>query len=123
MASWGEKTIESYLQKMNLKYTKEQTFPWLNPQRCDFCCEEYHTIIEVDGQQHYKETKFFKRTLAEQQRADRRKDDLCTDHFYQVIRIPYNKIKILTPEVLYYMVTHPKYGQVRNLKNLISVEQ
>ena len=122
MTSQGEKIIESYLQKMNLNYTKEQTFPWLGRQRCDFYCQEYYTVIEVDGIQHYKETDFFKKSLYEQQKSDQRKDKLCTDHYLQVIRIPYNKISILTPKILYSMITHPKYGRVRNLKNLIDIK-
>lgn len=71
--------------------------------------------------QHYKDNNFFQ-NIKDQQERDQRKDKLLTEHYFQVIRIPYNKLDVLTDKSLIYMITHPKYGKVRNLKNLVSCE-
>lgn len=119
--SKGELLIESYLKENNIDYSIEHTFSWLSPQRCDFFCKDYYTVIEVDGAQHYKDSNFFA-SLEKQQKQDKKKDNLCTSYGFQVIRIPYNKLKLLKSETLIYMITHPKYGKVRNLKNLVGYE-
>lgn len=54
-------------------------------------------LIEYDGEQHYKETSFFKYTLQQQQEIDREKDDFAKQKKIPLLRIPYwdrNKISI-----------------------------
>lgn len=72
--------------------------------------------------QHFKKIKNetdqqFKRRLY----LDKHKNEILTHHLFQVIRIPYNKLNIITPEFLINMITHPRYGKVRDLKNLVSL--
>ena len=120
--SKGEKLIQSWLEQYDIDFTIEQTFSWLGQQRCDFYIEKYKTVIEVDGMQHFKKIKNetdqqFKRRLY----LDKHKNEILTHHLFQVIRIPYNKLNIITPEFLINMITHPRYGKVRDLKNLVSL--
>lgn len=120
--SKGEKLIQSWLEQYDIEFTIEQTFSWLGQQRCDFYIEKYNTVIEVDGMQHFKKMKDeTDRQFKYRQYLDKHKDEMLTQHCFQVIRIPYNKLNIITPEFLINMITHPRYGKVRDLKNLVSL--
>lgn len=120
--SKGERLIQSWLEQNNIEFTTEQTFSWLGQQRCDFYIEKYRTVIEVDGMQHFKKMeKETERQFKYRQYLDKHKNEMLTDHFFQVIRIPYNKLNIITPEFLINMIIHPRYGKVRDLKNLVSL--
>jgi very-short-patch-repair endonuclease len=53
----------------------------------DFCIEEYKIIIELDGIQHFKKVKHFRKTPEEQKKRDLYKQKCANDNGYSVIRI------------------------------------
>ena len=123
MVSKGEQLIESFLQEKNFKYEKEKTFEDLKKKaklRFDFYIPEYWTLIEVDGEQHNK-VGFYHPThenLRQSLKRDKRKDEYCIKKLYKLIRIPYNKLDLLTADILEAKIKTPKYGKVYNLENL-----
>lgn len=89
--SKGEKIIESYLIKNNIKYEKEKKFKdckYKNPLPFDFYLEDYNTCIEYDGMQHYVN---IHNTLKIQQIRDNIKNDYCKKNKINLLRIPYTK--------------------------------
>lgn len=123
--SKGEKIIEQYLTEENFSFVKEYVFSDLkykNSLRCDFYIDKYKTIIEVDGKQHYKKDKKETEEDFQQRLArDKTKDEYAIKHGFKLIRIPYNKLNIITPKYLAKKIKEPKFGRVYNLSNLISV--
>lgn len=55
----------------------------------DFYLPNKNAVIEVNGQQHYYETKTFKQTLSDRQRVDNIKKEYCLKHNIKYIEIPY----------------------------------
>ncbi len=53
----------------------------------DFCFEEYKTIVELDGEQHFKDIKYFKSTSEETQKVDKYKMIQAKNNGYSIIRI------------------------------------
>ena len=53
----------------------------------DFCIEEYKIIIELDGIQHFKKVKHFRKTPEEQKERDLYKQKCANDNGYSIIRI------------------------------------
>lgn len=92
--SKGEKIIENWLNKANIKYFYDQ--PYFkdllsdkgNPLRPDFILPDYKIWIEYDGEFHYKD--FYKDGSYELiQISDKRKDEYAKKHNWKLIRIPY----------------------------------
>jgi len=60
--SYPEKFVFSLLSQLGLKFTHQLTsvnFKWVGKFRYDFYLNDYNTIIEVNGDQHYNERKNF----------------------------------------------------------------
>lgn len=101
MSSIGEEKIEQILLKNHIDFIREKTFKDLKngTYRFDFYLPQYDSVIEFQGQQHYKFiSKFFKNRsefLAAQER-DRRKISYCLANQITIYCIPYwelNNIK------------------------------
>lgn len=87
-----EYLVEQYLIDKNIKYTKQKRFSWCREKRLlpfDFFIEDYNTVIEVHGQQHYYENQDFCLTLKEQQERDAYKKQKCEDNGVKYIEIPF----------------------------------
>ena len=101
-----EKIIKSELDNYNIKYIEQKRFDncrsditnYMLP--FDFYLEDYNTIIEVDGEGHYKPINFrgiskekskqtYKRTIYN----DKIKNKFCKNNNIKLIRIPYTEIK------------------------------
>lgn len=101
-----EKIIKSELDNYNIKYIEQKRFDncrsditnYMLP--FDFYLEDYNTIIEVDGEGHYKPINFhgiskekskqiYKRTIYN----DEIKNKFCKNNNIKLIRIPYTEIK------------------------------
>lgn len=119
LRSKGEEAISKILNQNNINFIPQKTF-----EDCvfkdtnkkalfDFYLQDYNTIIEYDGIQHFKvnqgwntEEKFLK-TKAH----DSYKTDWCEIHGYNLIRIPYTvkleelTLKDLLPDTSKYIVT------------------
>ena len=58
-------------------------------------------LVEVDGEQHYKEGNFFPQTLKARQKDDQIKNEYAWSHNIPLIRIPYSAIDSLTIEDIF----------------------
>lgn len=101
-----EKIIKSELDNYNIKYVEQKRFNncrsnitnYMLP--FDFYLENYNTIIEVDGEGHYKPVNFngiskekSKQTYERTIYNDKIKNKFCKDNNIKLIRIPYTEIK------------------------------
>lgn len=97
--SVGEIKIKKILDENNIKYKSEYIFSELPNRRYDFALLDENDnviqLIEFDGEQHFIETKFFKKTLKEQQEIDNEKTIFAKNKGIKLVRIPYWKRKNL----------------------------
>ena len=88
-----EKQVESYLIENNFNYSVQKRFENCNNGKSsfDFCLYSENDIIliEVQGQQHYKEVEIFSDTLNEVQLRDKIKEDFCRNNNILLIKIPF----------------------------------
>ena len=91
--SKGEDKIIRLLRAANIKFEREKTFSDLRGGkfRYDFYLPSYNILIEVDGEQHFKQVKVFQKTRSDslkQQENDRRKNSYALANKIMLIRIP-----------------------------------
>jgi DNA-directed RNA polymerase subunit RPC12/RpoP len=97
--SKGEKIINDYLLKNNIKFIREYKFENCKDKRVlpfDFYLEDYNILIEYDGELHYKESryrdsKYNKDKLNKQILHDNIKNEYCKNNHIKLIRIPYTE--------------------------------
>lgn len=111
--SQGERKIRELLNNNNINYQTEKTF-----ETCKFIDTNYHArfdfyinnsyLIEFDGEQHFKPTRFDTSISEEKaqenfvkiQKKDKYKNKWCKDNDIPLIRIPYTRLKDLCLEDL-----------------------
>lgn len=101
--STGELKIRKLLDDNNIQYKAEYIFEELPNRRYDFAILKNNKVIhliEFDGEQHYIEAPFFKKTLKEQQDIDIEKTNFAINKGISLTRIPYWKRESLTFEDL-----------------------
>lgn len=96
--SKGEELIEYFLKKHKVQYVKEKTFSDLRngKLRFDFYLPLTNTLIEIDGEQHFKFTPHFhktKRDFTHAKQNDYYKNSYALAHGLQLYRIPYWEIE------------------------------
>lgn len=99
--SKGEGIIAKILDKNNIKYIREFSFPdstW----RYDFFLPDLNILIECDGMQHYKPIKFYGgvKGLNKIQKRDRQKNKLADKNNMILIRVQYNTITALVNDFI-----------------------
>lgn len=82
-------SILDYLSKINVEYQTELRLK--NNRYYDIYIEEFNLIIEVHGEQHYKDIKFFKRTLEEEQENDIQKERYAIEQGFNYMVISYKE--------------------------------
>lgn len=92
-----ENKIMELLKAAKLSFYREKSFSDLKKGlfRFDFYLPNYHgrpTIIEVDGEQHFKPI-YGRQAFLKGQEHDRRKNSYCLANNILLYRIPYWKIK------------------------------
>ena len=92
--SKGEDKIIRLLRAANIKFEREKTFSDLRGGkfRYDFYLPSYNILIEVDGEQHFKQVKVFQKTRSDflkQQENDRRKNSYALANGIILLRIPF----------------------------------
>ncbi len=104
--SSGEKRIREFFDKNGIKYEREKRFPDCRDNKSlpfDFYIPEKNTIIEFDGQHHYKDIDGYN-NYSITNKHDNIKNEYCKKNGITLIRIPYwsgNCInEILTKELL-----------------------
>lgn len=101
--SVGERRIRQWLTDNNIEFIQEKWFGDCrdkNPLPFDFYIPHINTIIEFDGQQHFKETHFFSHSNPKFNNSitsyikyhDNIKTDYCISNNINLIRIPYTEI-------------------------------
>lgn len=84
--------VSKYLDNKNIQYLREYRFidcRYKNPLPFDFYLPKYNCCIEVNGEQHYYNNKWFSQTLQERQFYDNIKKQYCIDNNIQLIILPY----------------------------------
>lgn len=94
MMSKYEEQIVKILKQERIKIQREKTFSDLKHGlfRFDFYLPEKNTIIEVDGEQHFKPI-YGRQSFLKGQEHDRRKNSYCLANGILLYRIPYWEIK------------------------------
>ena len=97
-SSSGERLIESYLIKHNLRYKSEKKFKNCKDKKelpFDFYLPEQNLCIEYDGIQHFKPIEFFggQNTFDKRKKHDQIKNNFCDNNNISLIRINYLEIK------------------------------
>lgn len=92
--SKGEDQIAYLLGKKRIRYIREKNFPNLRggKLRFDFYLPDTSTLIEVDGEQHFKYTDYFYKTKTEFHHAkqnDYYKNSFALAKKYKLYRIPF----------------------------------
>lgn len=109
------------LKQNRIPFQREVSFKGLNglknvPLRFDFAIfkgQKLIALLEYDGEQHFKFTKHFHKSIFDFKRArewDRRKNSYCLTHGIPLIRIPYWDLENLTFNSLF---SNPNY-RVKN---------
>lgn len=112
-----EDKVANILNTHNIKYLREYSFPDLvglknTPLRFDFAILKENKIlllIEIDGEQHFKFTKHFHKTVFDFMKArewDRKKNSYCLVKRIPLIRVPYWDLDKLTFNSLF---SNPNY--------------
>lgn len=102
--SYNEKIMESILEQLNIKAIKEYSPFWAKLKRYDYYIEKYNILIEMNGEQHYKNKFTIKSdsTLEIEQQNDMYKEQLAKE----------NGIK-------HYIQLDCRYSQLEYIKNSI----
>ena len=79
--SFAEKFFYQLFEQLGIKFVwqvSRTTLKWIeNLNRYDFYLPDYNCIVEIHGEQHYKQQGRFRRTLAEEQENDKQKQLLA----------------------------------------------
>ena len=75
--SGGEIALLNFFKNKNLNFVYNKFYKWLNNYQLDFYFPEYKLAVEVQGQQHFRETKYFQTNLETQIKRDKEKKELC----------------------------------------------
>lgn len=107
--SAGETIIETLLIENQINFKCEFQFDDLftsfnNKAKFDFAILDKTNnvirLIEYDGEQHFRESDFFKGSLKQRQKYDAIKNEYALSHNIPLVRIPYWEIKNITLELL-----------------------
>lgn len=104
--SKGENKIIKILIELNINFKTQFSFKkCINPKTqkrmyFDFYLPDYSCCIEYDGEQHFKESDFFKDSLKDIQYRDSIKNEFCKNNNIKLIRIPYTDYDKLNEEYL-----------------------
>lgn len=99
--SKGETVIAKWLRENHINFEREKTFKDcknLQSLKFDFYLLDYNLLIEYDGEQHFKISRFGNKSIEEatemlkkQKENDNIKNNWCKENNISLLRIPYNK--------------------------------
>ena len=92
--SKGENEVEKYLIKNNIFFEKQKTYDdciFIEKLRFDFYLSDKNTVIEYDGQQHFKPVEYFGGEIEfkKTKNRDKTKNEYCKKNKIKILRIPY----------------------------------
>ena len=97
--SSGAKAIWDFLERNNIEFETEKTFPnlvYTHHLKYDFYIPSYNTLIEYNGELHYKYSPRFHKTqekFKEVQLKDKMKADFAKSHGIELVTITYEQQK------------------------------
>jgi len=106
--SKGEKLISDILNKLDINYIREKTFPnckYKRKLRFDFYIKSLNLCIEFDGIQHFEQTNFHSSNIRDRNKLediqirDQIKDNYCKDHNIMLKRFRYDEIDNLEDKI------------------------
>lgn len=117
-SSYEEKVI-TILKKEHIKFEREKAFRDLRKgfYKFDFYIPSYNICIEVDGEQHFKQIKYFQKTrqdFLKAQERDRRKNSYCLANGIKLFRIPFWEIDNIKN---FWDLTNPKFKVTSKFHN------
>lgn len=100
----GEEYIKSELEKYNIEYETQKTFEdckYIEKLKFDFYIPKINTIIEYDGEQHFKPIDIFggEKEFKDRSIRDNIKNQYCKSRNIIMVRIPYYKFKEI-PQII-----------------------
>jgi len=103
-----ESITRQYLIEHNITFESQKRFPdclYQHELPFDFYLPENNTLIELDGEQHFKEIPYFdqREDLAARIHRDTIKDNYCTDKGINLLRIGYSELANLTKDLDKYL--------------------
>lgn len=102
--SMGKKKVAGLLSDMGIKYQERYYIKGLPLQHFDFAVfdenEEVKYFIEVQGEQHFKKSDYFKTSSKVQQERDNKKRRYCEENNIPLYKILYFKSKLLNLDIL-----------------------
>lgn len=109
--------IETIFRNLNIKYEKEKIFHDcidILPLRFDFYLPEYNLCIEYDGEQHFKEIKYWngKNGLKNRQQKDSIKNDYCKINKINLIRLNYLDKEKINEQYIYNLLSYYKKVEI-----------
>ena len=96
LVSYYNMYIKQFLDKNNIENKPERTiFIGDNYYRFDFYLPQYNLFIEYDGEQHFKEIKWFggKEGFEKRVKHDNMKNKYCEVNNINLLRIPYTEFE------------------------------
>lgn len=92
--SKGEREIEKYLIDNDILFERQKTFDdcvFIEKLRFDFYLSNKNTVIEYDGQQHFKSIEYFggENEFENTKIRDTIKNEYCAKNKIKILRIPY----------------------------------
>lgn len=96
-----EEQVIRLLRAAGVKFIREKTYNDLKGGRFrfDFYLPGFECLLEIDGEQHFRQVSKFQRTRAEflkQQEHDRQKNSYCLANNIPLFRIPYWELSNIT---------------------------
>lgn len=107
--SHGERIIFDLLTQYEIPFVPQKTFDDCRYRRklpFDFYLETYNTVIEYDGEQHFRSVDFFggEEEFEVRKQRDTIKSNYCEEHNIRLIRIPYyytkNEVEAIVLDIL-----------------------
>ena len=91
-----ENDVTLILKKNNINFESQKNFEWLFYKKqlyLDFYLPDYNIAIECQGEQHYKNVKYFggESGLIKSIKRDNRKKELCEQNGIKIVYIDWNE--------------------------------
>lgn len=85
--SHNERMLAQLLDKNNIEYIREHTFPWLGRQTLDFYLPKHNVAIEIQGEFHFENIRLNNKVVnhIKQLNRDVKKFNLCKENGIRVI--------------------------------------
>lgn len=113
-----EKEFASLLDTNNIAYERQKTFEWLKIKallRLDFYLPQYNIAIECQGDQHFREYKYFsgRSSLENNIKRDEIKNRLCVEHGIKILYLSHSNSIFEVSDI------YTKENTFTSMKNLI----